>query len=50
MKTLPGANRGDASQFSHPKRRDFLYAGWLGGLGHPFEASKTGGYWLKFRW
>ncbi len=43
MKILPGANFGKASQFSHPKRRDFLHAGWLGGLG------LTLGDWFRIR-
>ena len=34
---------GDASHFNRPKRRDFLYAGWLGGLG------LTLGDWFKVR-
>lgn len=29
----PGTWHSDASHFRRPARRDFLYAGWLGGLG-----------------
>lgn len=41
MKALPGTYYGDASHFNRPRRRDFLYAGWLGGLG------LTLGDWFK---
>ena len=30
---LPGTWHADSSHFNRPARRDFLYAGWLGGLG-----------------
>jgi hypothetical protein len=32
-KPQPGTWNSDASHFRKPARRDFLYAGWLGGLG-----------------
>ncbi len=33
MALTPGTWFADPSHFARPRRRDFLYAGWLGGLG-----------------